>query len=146
MYFESPIFAKKTVDFSPLPNGVYFVTIESIEDFDYNRKTGVKFAFKVLDGEYEGRKVWKQLYFGGDELSDKAKEYSYNVLRNIVWASGLDEVGNTDELVGKIFDINVVCEESYNGNGKIRNDITYYSPHKEDNGNYATNESNDTPW
>jgi len=72
--------------FEPVPKGQYLAHIvESKQDETKNRDFVIKFTWLVLEGEYEGRKLFDQIMLTG---SDKAVAFGERKLKTMAVAMG----------------------------------------------------------
>ena len=102
-------------DFEPLPSGQYYAKIVNPDDFTLTEsqsgKPMIKVAWTVMEGEYEGRKVFDNIV-----LSIDWKVKQYCVAAGIESGSSLD----TDDFIGLEGLIQVVQQEY---KGETRNNI-----------------------
>lgn len=88
-------------DFTPVPIGEYKVHITNSELKDTKAGTGkfVKFEFTILDGEYQGRKIWTQLNLVNP--NPVAVEIAQKEFATLCRACNQPVVQNTEVLHGK---------------------------------------------
>lgn len=91
---------KPNVGFEPIPNGRYNVVITDSDMKATSKGDGhyLKLTFKILDGEFVNRLVWKNLNL--DNPNEKAVEIAQSDLSNICRACGLGVIADSQELHG----------------------------------------------
>lgn len=112
-------------EFTPVPEGDYIVTLEKTEE--KVAKTGKKFlefSFRILEGQYSGRRVWERFYIYEPEKRGGIV-YAKRMTRLMLEAQGLTEIRDTAELEGRNFLVTVKVDK--NGDWE-RNVITNYNP------------------
>ena len=84
--------------FDPLPAGEYVVVIESSDEKDNKKGTGqyLKMVYNVVEGDYEGRKIFENLNIVND--SADAQKIGMGKLRDICIAVGNHTPDDTEEL------------------------------------------------
>lgn len=56
--FSDDVVAQSPKKFEKLPKGKYQVTLNKATEGEKNNNTRLTFEFQVVEGEYEGRKIW----------------------------------------------------------------------------------------
>lgn len=98
-----------TDDFEPLPAGEYLTMIT--ESTLENTKTGgrmVKLAYTVMEGQFEGRKLWSQHNI--ENRNPKAEEIGRKELSRIAHAISQPMISDTDQLLQQIVRIRIVIK------------------------------------
>lgn len=117
-------------EFAPIPRGRYLVCVEKSEMKTTRDSTGqyLELAFKVLDGEHNGRVVFARLNLVNH--NPKATEIAYRELSAICRACGAMQISDSAELHNRPMVIQVELEsgQDKNGNPRQNNVIKgYYS-------------------
>ncbi len=110
--------------FELLPKGEY--TLRATDAEELPTSTGgemIKVTFDVASGSYEGRKIWFQ--FNTKNASEQAERIGHQQL--VAWATacGKPEADDTDDLLERPFQANIVIEKGKNG-FKDRNTIASF--------------------
>lgn len=107
----------ETRDFSPIPEGWYDAKISETDVKNTKAGTGkyISLRLDIIGPSYQGRAVWANL--NTINPNPKAEEIARAQLADIMRATGLAQVIDTDELVGLVLAIKVA----------VRNDETYGS-------------------
>ena len=110
-----------TDEFAPIPAGEYVVMITE-GNVDYTSKGGqmVKLTYTVMDGEFQGRKLWSQHNIVN--RSPKAEEIGRKEISRIAHAIGQPKLNDTDELVNKVMRVSVIIKQDpgYNPRNEIK--------------------------
>lgn len=127
---DSAIEASKGFDASPLPNGEYLLQVENQEIVPTKDQTGVilKLRYGVVDGEFEGRKVFAN--FNIRNKSAQAQAIAIGEFKALCIATGLDyeHVKRDTELLDHVpFRAMVGLEKAQEGYAP-RNRVTRYIP------------------
>ncbi len=97
-------------EFEPLPAGEYLTMItESSLD---NTKSGgqmVKLTYTVMEGQFEGRKLWSQHNIVNS--SPKAEEIGRKEISRIAHAIGQPRINDTEQLIQQVIRITVVLKQ-----------------------------------
>lgn len=114
-------------DFSAIPLGDYPAEIVNSEVKDSKNKPQNKYwklEFQITEGDYKGRKLWKNLNLIND--NPQAVEIAQRELTSICEACGLVVIGSTEELhkIPMIISVKVTPATAQYAEG---NDITKYS-------------------
>lgn len=99
-------------DFAPLPAGEYNVRIAEASIQDTKSGTGqyIKLRLDVTGPSHEGRVLFSNLNIKND--SQKAEEIGRQQLGDIMRATGLDSLSDTDQLVGGNMRVKVAIRKS----------------------------------
>jgi len=94
----------KENDFQPLPDGKYCAVLSSIEDEARESKSGnsyeqVKLTFKVVDGNHEGRLVFKNCIYA--HPNEMASQIGQQALKSLFVAQGNPAPRMTVESLGE---------------------------------------------
>jgi len=91
--------------FDPLPAGEYTVVIEDTDEKDNKAGTGsyLKVVYNVVEGEYQGRKLFENLNLHFDDVEENEKhatavKIANGKLRSICFAVGNHVPQDTEEL------------------------------------------------
>ena len=110
-------------NFEPIPPGWYTATISAAELCDTKAKDGkyIKVRFDITGPSYEGRVVFTNLNFKNPNV--KAEEIGRQQLGEIMRASGLATISDTDQLVGAAIKIKVSirpASEQYGASNEVK--------------------------
>ena len=97
-------------DFSPMPAGQY-VTMMTEATVENTSKGGsmVKITYTVMDGEFQGRKIWSQHNIVN--RSPKAEEIGRREISRIAHAIGQPSLANTEQLVNQVVRVTVIVKQ-----------------------------------
>lgn len=111
--------------FEPLPIGEYVVVIESSEKKPASTGKGeyLQLVYNVIDGEYQGRKIWDRLNIVND--SEQAQTIARRALSSICRAIGIMNPKTSEELHDKPFVVKVKIQPAKGEYGPT-NRITEY--------------------
>lgn len=114
-------------DFEPIPAGT-IVVAEIIESEEKASKSGrlIKFTFKIVEGEYENRRLWDQVnYINASAVCQRIGQQTLGAIQNACGVLG--ELDDTDVLHGVPMLVKVAIEkdETYGA----RNIIKGYAPY-----------------
>lgn len=113
-----------------LPNGHYQAIIEK-SDWQDTKKQGGKMLvleLQIIDGKHKGRKIWDRLNLVNQ--NEVAVDIAKSSLSSICHATGVMQLGDSDELHNIPFIIRVACERRKD-NGELANVIKAYKSAKE---------------
>ena len=98
-----------TDEFEPLPAGEY-LTMMTEASLDNTKAGGrmVKLTYTVMEGQYEGRKLWSQHNI--ENRSPRAEEIGRKELSRIAHAIGQPMISDTDQLLNQVVRIRVVIK------------------------------------
>lgn len=115
-------------NYDPIPAGWYTVIVDESELRTNKAGTGqyVWMAFRVIDGEYNGRKVFHR--FNTLNSNPTAQEIGHRELSRLTAAVGLGGFQDTQELHGKPLGIKVKIRKDLTGNFADDNEITAFRP------------------
>ena len=120
--FSASSLPESTNDFQPLPAGWYDATIEGAELRDTKSGTGQYIAvrYKVNGPTHAGRVVFGNLNIRN--ANQKAEEIGRQQLGEIMRATGLAQVQDTDQLIGGRLSIklNVVESAQYGNSNEVK--------------------------
>lgn len=122
------------VDFSPLPDGNYAVTISTVDVKQTKAGTGTYFKIGYVC-ENNGRKIFDMINYKNQ--SEVAQNIGRSQLKKLCDAVNVRTLRDTDELIGKRLVVTVVVEDggTYTDQygetkkGKASNKVTNYSPY-----------------
>jgi|TARA_R110000823_G_scaffold86540_1_gene193514 hypothetical protein len=126
-FLDSPIVLadipeEETRDFSPVPDGWYDAKISDADVKNTKAGTGkyISLRFDIIGPSYQGRVVWTNL--NTINPNPKAEEIARSHLGDIMRATGLAKVVNTDELVGLVLSIKVSTrhDETYGSRNEVK--------------------------
>ena len=97
-------------DFSPIPAGEY-TTMMTESEVANTAKGGsmVKVTYTVMDGEFQGRKIWSQHNIVN--RSSKAEEIGRREISRIAHAIGLPTLTDSDQLVNQAVRVTVIVKQ-----------------------------------
>ena len=112
--------------FDAIPAGTYLAEITQTEMKATKAGTGeyLQVTLVVVDGEYKGRNLWSRLNLSNPNKT--AEEIAARELAAICRAVGLEGIGESEELHGKLLVLAVGVERNTN-NGTDTNRVTGYS-------------------
>ena len=113
-------------DFAPLPAGEYVVMITE-GAVDYTSKGGqmVKLTYTVMDGEFQGRKLWSNHNIVNN--SPKAEEIARKEISRIAHAIGQPKLSDTDQLLNQVVRVTAIVKQDVGYNPK--NEIKKWEAH-----------------
>lgn len=118
---------EETIDdgFTPIPSGWYPAQIVKSELLKTKNKKGsyLKLEFKVIDGDYVGRPIWKQLNLVNENVT--TVQIAKRELASICKALDLESVLDSTELHGQPMMIHVNIKPGTGGYDP-KNDIKNY--------------------
>ena len=144
-----------TDDFAPLPAGEY-TTMMTEANVENTVKGGamVKITYTVIEGEYQGRKIWSQHNIVNH--SPQAEEIGRREISRIAHAIGHSALTDTEQLLNQMVRVSIIIEqdlgyipkneikrwESADGNSSV----VYQSqpPQSEVQSGYESNETTST--
>jgi len=138
-----------TTAFEPLPAGKYIAAITGSEMKATKRGDGsyLQLEFTVLDGDFQGRKVWDRLCI--NHPNDLTQKIARGSLSAICRAVGVMEPRDSAELHNIPLLITVKCRKRED-NGEIANEIKGYAAAESDDSHapahQAPIDSNTPPW
>ncbi len=110
----SEVAPQEPMSFELMPKGEYTLSATDAEE----RPTSsggemISVTFEVADGSHQGRKIWFQ--FNTKNASEQAERIGHQQL--VAWATacGRPDADDTDELLDRPFQANVVIEKGTNG-------------------------------
>jgi hypothetical protein len=112
----------------PLPAGEYHVEVLETDIKSTKARDGyfLEVAFRVIEGEYENRRLWNRINF--QNAKAKTQMYGQAEMKELYEAVGLfEKVQNSSELHGRTLWLNVVVKAPENGYG-ASNEIKGYKP------------------
>ena len=114
--------------YSPIPAGDYTVVIDGAELKDTKDGSGqyVKVAFSIIGPAYQGRKIW-QNYNIFNRNAD-AEQIGRAQLKSLTVALGLDNLRDTDELIGHRALVHVSIQADKTGKYGDQNRLSKYRP------------------
>ena len=120
--FDVSDMPKSSKDFSPLPAGWYSATISEAEIKQTKAGTGeyISVKYSITGPTHEGRGVYGNLNIKNP--SPKAEEIGRQHLGEIMRATGLARIDNTDQLIGKSLSIKleVKLSEEYGDGNEVK--------------------------
>lgn len=133
--------------YDPLPEGWYEVAMTGAELKDTKAGTGkyIKVEYTVIGENYTGRKIWGNLNI--QNPSEKAEEIGRRQLNSLMSAVGIDQLEDTDQLVGNDLKIKLKIREAKDGYD-ASNDVSGFKSLGEKPSQSSTGESssNKAPW
>jgi len=114
----------EATSFSPLPVGDYVCAIKSTAVKPTKAGDGqyIKLEMEVAQGDYTGRKVFTQITF--QHPNEMTVEIGLKNLNKLCECAGLQNISDSDQLVGSICAVNLVISKDQNGGD--RNEVKYY--------------------
>ena len=108
--------------YEPLPEGWYPVQITGAELKETKAGTGqyIKVEYTVVGDNYQGRKVWGMLNIVNP--NETAENIGRKQLNQLMAATALDSVQDTDEFVGKTLNIKLKIKPA-SGEYEASNDV-----------------------
>lgn len=99
-------------NFDPIPAGWYQVEIKGAELKNTKDGTGsyIAIRYDVTGADYNGRVIWGNLNIRNK--SEKAEEIGRQQLGELMRATGLAKVSDTDQLIGNALMVKVAIRES----------------------------------
>jgi len=99
-------------DYTPIPAGWYTAKITDAELKSTKSGTGqyIKVRFDVMGPSHEGRVIFTNLNIRNS--NPKAEEIAHQQLRELMIATGLNSVQNTDQLIGGMCSVKVAVRKS----------------------------------
>lgn len=109
-----------------LPEGKYIVIAENSVEKPNSKGTGtfLEFQFQVIDGHYQGQKLWDRLNLNNP--NPVAVEIAKGTLSAICRATGIMAPQDSAELHNIPIEVKVTCRKDATS-GEIRNDIKGYA-------------------
>ena len=110
----SEVAPQEPMSFELLPKGEYTLRATDAEERPTkNNGELIAVTFEVASGSYEGRKIWFQ--FNTKNASEAAERIGHQQL--VAWATacGKPEADDTDDLLERPFQANIVIEKGTNG-------------------------------
>lgn len=117
---------ERQFDNTPIPDGVYHMQIFYVEDKPNSAGTGdlTSIGFRVLNGEFEGKAVFKSFNLG--HQSDAARAAAQREVEKLFVAAGIQ---GTDRDTDYLLNEEVICKVCKAGWSKTpRNDIESFKP------------------
>jgi hypothetical protein len=113
--------------FDPIPAGKYKVVITESEEKQTKKGDGsyVQFTLTIIDGEYEGRKLWDRLNLNNP--NDQAVMRARGTLKQMAIACNVKSLKDT----GQLHDIPMIAKIILKANketGEQQNEIRGYEP------------------
>lgn len=114
----------EATSFSPLPVGDYVCAIKSTAVKPTRAGDGqyIKLEMEVAQGDYTGRKVFTQITF--QHPNEMTVEIGLKNLNKLCECAGLQNISDSDQLVGSICAVNLTIRKDQNGNDQ--NEVKYY--------------------
>ena len=103
-------------DFSPIPAGKYSVYIEDISINETRAGTGqyLRIKLRVADGQpYANRIIWTYINF--QNTNPVAERIGQQKLNQLLLSCGLHVIQDTDELLNRVVQAQVIVREASNG-------------------------------
>jgi len=112
-------------EFKPLPEGWYDVKITDADVKTTKSGTGkyIKLAYQIIGADYSGRLVFDMITIIND--NEKAVEIGKRNLGSLMGAIGVNEVSDTDQLIGHDLQIKVKIKPA-EGEYPEGNNVTSY--------------------
>tara|TARA_Y100000593_G_scaffold93049_1_gene186532 strand:+ start:1793 stop:2269 length:477 start_codon:yes stop_codon:yes gene_type:complete len=110
----SEVVPQEPMSFELLPRGEYTLRATDAEERPTkNNGELIAVTFEVADGSHQGRKIWFQ--FNTKNASEQAERIGHQQL--VAWATacGKPEADDTDDLLERPFQANIVIEKGTNG-------------------------------
>lgn len=126
--FDTTTVAPRENSYELIPAGSYPAVIEESDIVPLNSGNGqaLKLTFRIVDGQYNGRKVWARLNIR--HSSPEAERIAQQQLRELCDAIGVVRMQDTVELHNKPLTIRVKIREDKSGQYEPQNDIAGYKP------------------
>ncbi len=117
----------EAVNFDPLPEGEYILSIVASETKETNDKKGrfLQFEMQVMDGPHKGRKLWDRLNLWN--ASETAVKIAQGTLAAICKAVGVMKPKDSLELHNIPLKAKIV-QRKRKDTGETQNEIKGYSP------------------
>jgi hypothetical protein len=118
-------------DFSPIPAGTYVVEVIESEEKAANSGRMIKFTLKVVEGEYENRRLWDHVnYINESAVAQRIGQQQLGALQNAVGLTG--EMDDTEVLHGVPVLAKITIEPDKSGKYGDKNRIKDYAPYSRD--------------
>jgi hypothetical protein len=125
--FDTSTVAPRENSFSLIPAGRYPAVIEEsdIQPLKSGNGQALVLTFRIVDGEYNGRKIWNRLNIR--HTNPEAERISQQGLRELCDAIGVTRMQDTVELHNKPMTIRVKIREDKTGQYEPTNEIAGYA-------------------
>lgn len=113
--------------FSPIPAGRYTLGVTETELRETKAGTGqyLQVVAEVTAGEFVGRKIWLRYTLTNPNAT--AEQIGKRELAALCNAVGIGTLGDSDELLGKIFEADIIIEKNKNDGREGNKAVGYYA-------------------
>ena len=107
---EGPVKTKR--EFEPIPDAEYNAEIFEVQDRHFNGIDYMSITFKIMGGDFDSRRIWKNIYPEGKtpESTMKIKR----MLKAMLYGLGAEGIKSSQELAKKVVGMQVVIRVSQN--------------------------------